>query len=70
MAMEGARGREFPQLVPNHLLRDEDRDEFFTIVDRKGQSPTISGTMVERLDQVLITFPSFNLRASSTFLNK
>jgi hypothetical protein len=31
---------------------------------------TISGTIVDRLDQVLITFPSLVLRASSTFFIK
>src|SRR4030042_6762786 len=33
-------------------------------------NPTISGMMVDRLDQVLITFPSFDLRAPSTFFIK
>jgi hypothetical protein len=33
-------------------------------------NPTISGMIVERLDQVLITFPSLDLRASSTFFTK
>jgi hypothetical protein len=37
--------------------RHEDGNEFFPIVDAKV-SPTISGTIVDRLDQVLITFLS------------
>src|ERR1700759_2348238 len=37
MAIECARRREFPELVADHVLGDQHRDEFVTIVDPKGQ---------------------------------
>src|ERR1700753_974811 len=36
VAAEGPRGRELPELVPNHRLGDEHRDVLAPVVDRDG----------------------------------
>src|SRR5580692_8173237 len=37
VAVEGARRRELAELVPHHVLRDEDRDELPAVVHGEGQ---------------------------------
>jgi hypothetical protein len=55
VAVEGAGRGELAQLVADHVLGDEHRDELLAVVHREV-TPTISGRIVERRDQVLMTF--------------
>src|SRR4030067_1187602 len=62
-------GENSPNLCPTISSVTKTGINFFPLWTAKV-NPTISGTIVDRLDQVLITFPSLVLRASSTFFIK
>ena len=62
-------GENSPNLCPTISSVTKTGINFFPLWTAKV-NPTISGTMVDRLVQVLITFASFVLRASSTFFIK
>jgi hypothetical protein len=67
----GAGRGELAELVADHVLVDEHRHELAAVVDGEGEV-TISGVMVERRDQVLITrlFGLLSLNAAAIFLNR
>src|SRR5712691_7164858 len=57
MALEDARQRELPQLVPHHVFRDVHRDVLLAVVDRDGQSDEIRqnrGAPRPGLDRALV----------------
>src|SRR4030042_5921559 len=62
-------GENSPNLCPTISSVMKTGINFFPLWTAKV-NPTISGTMVDSLDQVLITFVSFVFRASSTFFIK
>src|SRR4030043_494246 len=62
-------GENSPNLCPTISSVMKTGINFFPLWTAKV-NPTISGTIVDRLVQVLITFPSFVLRASSAFFIK
>src|SRR4030042_2066250 len=62
-------GENSPNLCPTISSVTKTGINFFPLWTA-NVNPTISGIVVDRLDQVLITFPSFVLRASSTFFIK
>ena len=66
VAVERARRRELAQLVADHVLGDEHRDELLPLCTANVR-PTISGRIVERRDQVLMTFFA-SCRCASTHL--
>src|SRR3989475_817739 len=57
VALEDARQRELPELVPHHIFRDVHRDVLFAVVDRDGQPDEIRqnrGAPRPGLDRALV----------------
>jgi len=66
VSFKGARRRKLAQLVPDHLLGHIHGNKLLSVVHGNGV-PIISGTIVERRDQVFTTFFSFRVFSPSTF---
>src|SRR5690348_10872235 len=65
MAVEGARRRELTELVADHVLGHEDRDEFVPVVDAEGQADELREdrrTTGPRLDDLVASAASRLLR--------
>jgi len=69
MTIEGPRRREFAELVADHIVGHQHRDELLSVIDAEGQ-PNELGRIVERRDQILTISFATELRDLSAFLSR